>query len=148
MQAPAGISCKDLTDTTKEPGLPGAGRKFRAGVRDGGWSEAGARSRQLLETVGAVGILKPIAGNLCAARCRTMLRTLAWALVVWGVAVWATGAAYLFIGITSAQQTVGAVISGGILVALGYWLERRTRRRHRDGQRMEATTEDRVQRHA
>jgi hypothetical protein len=63
-----------------------------------------------------------------------MLRTLAWVLVVWGVAVWATWGSYLLMGITTPEKVVSAGVGGGILVAVGYWLERKTRRKPSDQQ--------------
>jgi hypothetical protein len=63
-----------------------------------------------------------------------MLRTLAWLLVVWGVAVWATWGFQVVMGVAPAQNLIAAGIGGGILVAVGYWLERRTRRKPPDRQ--------------
>ena len=67
-----------------------------------------------------------------------MLRRLAWLLVVWGVAVWATWGAYALLGITALEKVVPAGMSGGILVALGYWLERKTRRKPTSQQESDA----------
>jgi hypothetical protein len=61
-----------------------------------------------------------------------MLRALAWGLVVWGVAVWATWGYYLLLGIAPAEKMLSAGIGGGLLVAVGYWLENRTRRKPTD----------------
>jgi hypothetical protein len=58
-----------------------------------------------------------------------MLRTVAWVLVVWGVAVWATQGFHLLLGITPVEDMAPGVVAGAILVGVGYWLERRTRRK-------------------
>jgi hypothetical protein len=62
------------------------------------------------------------------------LRILAWVLVVWGVAIWATWGAYFLMGIATADKLVSTGLLGGIFVAVGYWLERNTRRKPPDQQ--------------
>jgi hypothetical protein len=53
------------------------------------------------------------------------VRILAWLLVVWGVAVWATWGIYFLMGIAPVEKVVLATVGGGLLVAMGYWLERK-----------------------
>jgi len=57
-----------------------------------------------------------------------MFRILAWVLAVWGVAVWATWGWYLLMGIATPENVVSAGVGGAILIAVGYWLQRKTRR--------------------
>jgi hypothetical protein len=57
------------------------------------------------------------------------VRIVAWALVVWGVAVWATWGAYLLLGVATPQKVLSAGVTGALLVAIGYLLERKTRRK-------------------
>lgn len=56
-----------------------------------------------------------------------MVRILAWILVVWGVAVWATWCYYLLLGIATPKEVVFAGVGGGVLVWAGYWLKRTTK---------------------
>ena len=58
-----------------------------------------------------------------------IMRTLAWVLVVWGVAVWATMGFQVLLEISTIEEAAPGVVAGGILVGLGYWLERRARRK-------------------
>ena len=65
---------------------------------------------------------------------RKTLRALAWILVVWDVATCATWIFYLFLGIATVEQVLPAEVGGGVLMAVGYWLERKTRRKPTDRQ--------------
>lgn len=58
-----------------------------------------------------------------------MPRTIAWALVVWGVAVWAAMGFNLILNNKAVDKIAPGVVAGAILVGIGYWLERRTRRK-------------------
>jgi uncharacterized membrane-anchored protein len=60
---------------------------------------------------------------------RKSLRTLAWIFVVWGVATCAVWIFYLPLGIATVEQVLPAEVGGGILIAVGYLLERKTRRK-------------------
>lgn len=74
-----------------------------------------------------------------------MLRNFAWLLVVWGVAVWATWGFYLLMGIAPPEKIVPAGVGGGMLVAVGYWLERKTRRKTSNRQAEGTSHPDRVE---
>jgi hypothetical protein len=63
-----------------------------------------------------------------------MSRNLAWWLVVWGVAVWAIFGYQLLFGLTTIDKIVTPGIVGGLLVALGYWMKSKTRRKPPDQQ--------------
>jgi hypothetical protein len=65
---------------------------------------------------------------------RKTLRILAWLLVIWGVATCVTWIFYLFLGIATGEQVLPAEIGGGLMMAVGYWLERKTRRKPTDSQ--------------
>ena len=65
---------------------------------------------------------------------RKILRTLAWLFVVWGVATCAIWIFYLFLGIATGEQVLPAEVGGGLLMAVGYGLERKTRRKPTDPQ--------------
>jgi hypothetical protein len=58
-----------------------------------------------------------------------MLRIIAWVLVVWGIAVWATMGFNFLLGNLTGDKIAPGVVAGAILVGIGYWLERKTRRK-------------------